>query len=146
MANENLTDANEWLSYAEVDLGVARHLFETYHPRPLTIICFHCQQAAEKAVKALIVLYGNQGGMPKKHDILLLLKQIKNMASIDDKYYNYADMLTPYSVAMRYPNELFLEDYHAEKAISMANEIFDWAKNVIDSNSPTSHNSPTNRN
>ena len=53
MANEYLDDAKEWLSFAEADLGVAEHLNKTYHPKPLEIICFHCQQAAEKAVKSI---------------------------------------------------------------------------------------------
>ena len=119
MANEYLDDAREWLSFAEADLGVAEHLDKTYHPKPLEIICFHCQQAAEKAVKSIIVLNGSQGGIPKKHDLFLLLNQIKNMVSIEEKYYDYADILAPYGVAMRYPNELFLEDRHAEKAIQM---------------------------
>ena len=132
MANEYLDDAKEWLSFAEADLGVAEHLNKTYHPKPLEIICFHCQQAAEKAVKSIIVLNGSQGGIPKKHDLFLLLNQIKNMVSIDEKYYDYADTLAPYGVAMRYPNELFLEDRHAEKAIQMADEFVKWAKLNLD--------------
>ena len=132
MANEYLDDAREWLSFAEADLGVAEHLDKTYHPKPLEIICFHCQQAAEKAVKSIIVLNGSQGGIPKKHDLFLLLNQIKNMVSIDEKYYDYADILAPYGVAMRYPNELFLEERHAEKAIQMANEFVKWAKLNLD--------------
>ena len=132
MANEYLDDAKEWLSFAEADLGVAEHLNKTYHPKPREIICFHCQQAAEKAVKSIIVLNGSQGGIPKKHDLFLLLNQIKNMVSIEENYYDYADILAPYSVAMRYPNELFLEDRHAEKAIQMANEFVKWAKLNLD--------------
>lgn len=132
MANEYLDDAKEWLSFAEADLGVAEHLNKTYHPKPLEIICFHCQQAAEKAVKSIIVLNGSQGGIPKKHDLFLLLNQIKNMVSIDEKYYDYADILAPYGVAMRCPNELFLEERHAEKAIQMANEFVKWAKLNLD--------------
>ncbi|MBR5760262.1 MAG: HEPN domain-containing protein [Thermoguttaceae bacterium] len=105
MANETVLDAKEWLSYAESDLGVADHLFKTYRPKPLEIICFHCQQAAEKAVKSIIVLKGSQGGLPKRHDLFLLLNQVKNMVKIDEKFYDYADVLTPYGIAMRYPNE-----------------------------------------
>ena len=74
---------------------------------------------------------GSQGGLPKKHDLFMLLNQIKNMISIDDKYYDYADMLAPFGVAMRYPNELPLEERHAEKAISMAHEFLEWAKEII---------------
>ena len=51
----------EWLDIAKTDLGVARHLYDTYHPKPLEIICYHCQQAAEKAIKAVIVANGAQG-------------------------------------------------------------------------------------
>ncbi len=131
MDNEYLKDAEEWLSYAKDDLGVAKHLFETYYPQPLSIICYHSQQAAEKAVKSIIVLHGSQGGMPKKHDIFLLLNQIKNMVNIDEKFYDYADILSPYGVAMRYPNELELEIRHAKKATEMAEEFVDWAEVVI---------------
>ncbi len=128
---EVLEEARKWISYASDDLGVAKHLFQTYYPKPLAIICFHCQQASEKAVKALIILYGSQGGMPRKHDIYLLLNQIKNMVQIDEKYYDYADVLAPYGVAMRYPNELSLEERHAEKAIDMAEEFVDWARGIL---------------
>ena len=139
MAEGNMAVAQEWLAYAEADLGVAKHLFRTYQPKPLQIICFHCQQAAEKAVKAVIVLMGSQGGLPKKHDLFLLLKQIQNMISIEEKFYDYADMLSPYGVAMRYPNELPLEERHAEMAINMAREFFEWAKDIITPKAASDH-------
>ena len=62
-------EAVVWLDVAKQDLEVAKHLDETFYPKPLEIICYHCQQSAEKAVKALIIANGSQGGMPKKHDI-----------------------------------------------------------------------------
>ena len=43
-----------WIEFAKTDLGVAKHLDEQYYPKPLEIICYHCQQAAEKAIKAII--------------------------------------------------------------------------------------------
>ena len=51
---------------------------------------------------------------------------------IDKKFYDYADTLAPYGVAMRYPNELLLEERHAEKAIDMAKEFVEWARNAIE--------------
>ena len=122
----------EWLAFAETDLGVARHLYETYRPQPLEIICYHCQQAAEKSIKALIVAYGAQGGMPKLHDLSFLLNQLKNMVEIDERYYDYADELTPYGVAVRYPSELGLEERHAKAALGHAAELLAWAKNVCE--------------
>lgn len=29
------TETTEWLEFAETDLGVAKHLYETYYPKPL---------------------------------------------------------------------------------------------------------------
>jgi HEPN domain-containing protein len=121
----------EWYDMAVMDLGVAKHLDATYYPKPIEIICYHCQQSAEKAVKALIVSYGAEGGMPKLHDISFLLDQIKKKVSIEEKYYDYADTLTPYGVSIRYPNELFLEERHAKEAIRFADEILTWVKSNI---------------
>lgn len=47
----------ECYDMAVIDLRVAKHLEETYRPKPLEIICYLCQQAAEKAIKALIYIW-----------------------------------------------------------------------------------------
>lgn len=124
-------ETKEWYDLAIMDLGVAKHLESTYFPKPIEIICYHCQQAVEKGIKALIMHYGAEGGMPKLHDLSFLLNQIKNNVSIEDKYYDYADTLTPYGVSIRYPNELFLEEKHAKKAIQYADEIIRWVDDII---------------
>lgn len=124
-------ETKEWYDMAVMDLGVARHLDETYRPKPLEIICYHCQQAAEKAIKALIIYYGGEGGMPKLHDLSFLLNQIKNKAYIEDKYYDYADALTPYGVSVRYPNELFLEERHVKEALEFSDEILRWVQSIV---------------
>ena len=120
----------EWLSFAETDLGIAQHLYDRYRPRPLEIVCYHCQQSAEKAIKAVIIAMGAQDGMPKPHDLSFLLNQIKNMTEIDERYYDYADTLTPYGVSVRYPSELEIEDRHAETALRYASELLAWAKSI----------------
>ena len=118
-----------WLAYSKMDYDCAVYLNDApMHPRPLNIICYHCQQAAEKAIKAVIVANGAPGGLPRLHDLAFLLNQLKNIADIDDKYYEYADTLTPYGTSIRYPSELFLEDRHAVTALNYATEILNWAK------------------
>lgn len=59
-----------------------------------------------------------------------LLNLLKDSVDIDEKYYDYADTLTPYGVSVRYPNELYLSESHAKKALLMAKEILIWAKNT----------------
>ena len=121
----------KWLELADLDYGVAEHLLGIYHPIPVEIICYHCQQAAEKAVKALILCFGIADAIPKKHDISYLIDQVKGHIVIDEKYYDYADTLTPYGVAVRYPNELRFEERHARNALNYAGEILTWAKGII---------------
>ena len=116
---------------ADMDLGVAKYLMENYYPKPLEIICYHCKQAAEKAIKALVVSCGTQGGMPKLHDLSFLLNQVKNFVKIEEKYYDYADTLTPYGVSVRYPNEMFLEERHTKEAIQYAEEILEWVYGLM---------------
>ncbi len=126
-------EIRQWFDLAEEDYGVAEHLFRTYSPQPYEIICYHCQQAAEKAIKAVIIAYGAQGGLPKLHDLSFLLDQIKNMVDIDEKIYDYADQLTPYGIAARYPNEMFLEEHHAAEALNMAKKIIEWSETITNS-------------
>lgn len=126
-------EIRKWIDMAEMDYGVAMHLYETYYPKPYEIICYHCQQAAEKVIKGIIMASGTKGGMPKSHDLSFLLNQIKNQISVEDKFYDYADELTPYGVAVRYPNELYLEEHHVKDALKMADELIMWGKKIIDS-------------
>lgn len=44
---DKLQFAQEWFHIAETDLSSAKHL-ASMHPSPFEIICYHCQQAAEK--------------------------------------------------------------------------------------------------
>ena len=69
-----MDEATIWLGFAKTDLGVSKHLMDVYYPKPLEIICYHCQQAAEKAIKAVAIFHGAQGGLPKKHNLSFLLE------------------------------------------------------------------------
>lgn len=104
-----------------------------YYPSSYEIICYHCQQSVEKVIKGIIIESGSKGGMPKSHDLSFLMNQIKKQVSIQDKFYDYADELTPYGVIVRYPSELFLEEHHVRDALKMADEIIRWGKMTIES-------------
>lgn len=47
------------------------------------------------------------------------------------EWYDYANTLTPYGVSIRYPNELFLEEKHAQKATQYANGIIQWVDGIV---------------
>ena len=115
-----------------VDTAVWREI----HPRIVAIskelFCDgYYDSAAEKAIKALIIYHEIPSGIPKVHDLSFLLNQLKDKLVIKEDYYDYADALTPYGVAVRYPNELFLTEKHAHEAIKSAEAIIQWADNLM---------------
>lgn len=121
----------QWFEFAEKDLGVAQHLFDLYHPMPFEIICYLCQQSAEKAIKALYIFTGLPGGVPRTHDLSMLLDQMRKQVHIDDSIYDDADRLTPYAIAGRYPSEIYFDEYGTQKALTSANAIVNWVKTII---------------
>lgn len=121
-------DGKRWLDFAGNDLAVAKHLMKTLHPAPLEIICYHCQQSAEKSIKAVYVALAMPGGIPHKHDLTFLLAQMKHMVPIPEILFDHADELNAYGVVVRYPGELRIEERNASLSICYAEEIMAWAK------------------
>ena len=81
-----------WLEKAWHDLETARRLTES--PRPITdVAVYHCQQAAEKSLKALLV--GRGVAILKTHDLMALLSLC--IASYPDasQWIDAAATLTP---------------------------------------------------
>ena len=130
-------EIQRWFEYADADLGVAKHLLETYHPKPLEIICYHCQQAAEKAIKAMILAFDLPGGIPKKHDLTFLLNQLRGCVTIDSALRRHADMLNSYSIMVRYPAEILIDENTTANSIQYAEEIVNWAKRIVVERMPT---------
>lgn len=114
--------SREWLAYAERDLLSAEHL-TTLHPEPLEIICFHCQQAAEKSLKAYLSFIEIRP--PKTHDLdelLSLSGENKNIQGLRD----YAILLNDYSVIARYPGGgRDIDSHDRDKALQAAKMILE---------------------
>ena len=98
---------------------------------PYEIICYLCQQSAEKALKALYIFTGLPGGVPRTHDLSMLLEQMHKQVQIDDSIYDDADRLTPYATAGRYPSEMYFDEYGTQKALTSAKSIENWVRSII---------------
>ena len=111
----------EWFICADMDFVSAEHLL-TLHPQPLEIICFHCQQAAEKYLKGYLVSKG-ETEPPKTHDLVLLrmecLKSDKDFETIS----RACEVLTRYGVQPRYPNEMEITEKDMQKALEYVKQI-----------------------
>ena len=121
-----------WLEFANADLETADFLYEKQYPRQLEIICYHCQQAGEKAIKAVYIAKEIPGGIPRKHDLWFLLEQMKNVVDIPESIYDAAEKLDPYAIVFRYPGENRVDDYRAKQAIGLAKAIIDWVNQNIE--------------
>ena len=95
--------AAEWLAYADTDLAVAEHN-QTMYPKPLNIICFHCQQAVEKYLKAYLSWRGIKP--PKIHELETLCNMCSAQDNRFDEILKQCVFLSVYGVQPRYPLKL----------------------------------------
>ena len=91
---------------------------------------FHSQQAAEKALKAVLVALGRQP--PRTHSIEHLLYLIEKMGINVEDVWEAAE-LTDYAVEARYPDfeETVTED-EAERALHLAKTVLRWAREKLE--------------
>ena len=132
MAHEHQQDIQAWLDYAATDLSVAHTLFDVHRPQPYEIICYHCQQAAEKAINGLFIFFDLPGGIPKKHDLSFLLNQMQHKTIISKELRQHADMLSVYGIVSRYPNGISVDEGRTRLALQYAESILNWAKELTD--------------
>ena len=88
----------QWLDKAAADFDAAEQL--STHGG---IVAFHCEQAAEKYLKALLVRH--QVEFPKTHDIAKLLDRVATVDVNTAESLRSADSLTPFGVEARYPSD-----------------------------------------
>ncbi len=55
---DNEAVAKEWYKFADMDLAAAEFLKTMVPTTPIEIICYHCQQAAEKYLKGFLASCG----------------------------------------------------------------------------------------
>ena len=92
------SDPHRWIDRARSNLTRAKHIIEGVY---LEDLCFDAQQAAEKAIKAVLIFLGVR--FPRTHDLAELLTLVEKAGwSVPEKV-KRASMLTPYAVESRYP-------------------------------------------
>ena len=111
-----------WLRKAENDLKAIEYLLPLTDV-PTDILCFHCQQAVEKYLKAYLTWMDVR--IKKTHDIANIL----NLCIEKDKDFEELDrikisQLTLYAVEIRYPVE------NPEPTIEDAKKLYNITKRV----------------
>lgn len=114
-----------WLEAAKedercVDVLIEKEIF--------SLACFHCQQAAEKALKALCI---KKRRPAFTHSCIDLLKKLKNMKfTVREEIFEAARKLDPHYIFSRYPNGLSasIKDYYDNK---ISQEARQWMKKIM---------------
>ena len=120
--------ARDWLRYAISDLELAR---TSGTPNVmLESLCYHVQQCAEKAVKAVLV--AGDIPVPRTHSIGLLLDLLpKQMVLPQDMEETAA--LTDYAVMCRYPGDAEpVTESEYERAVHLAEVVLAWARQTVE--------------
>ncbi len=112
----------QWLAKATQDLGLAEHAVED---TPfLGGAVFHCQQAAEKALKAFLTWRGQP--FRKTHQLVELVQACADLDAAFASLSDAAATLTPYAWEYRYPGDF------SEPTTDEAHEAARLARTVLD--------------
>ena len=125
--------SSEWLELAEMDLGAAKYLLGM-RPVPVEIVCYHCEQAAEKFLKGALTRF--QIEPPKTHDLLQLCKMC---CEVDERFAQLVDAcveLTPYGVQIRYPSNLELNETDMHIALRECGMIRAFTQGIFQYSEP----------
>ena len=90
----------EWRLLAERDMAVAEHLAANMRPVPTEIVAFHCQQAAEKYLKGVLVILGEEP--PYIHDLPELCKLAEKHQPSFVGISSHCTIINQFSVQPRY--------------------------------------------
>jgi len=117
----------DWLRYAHSNLELARV------KRPPKVLfeglCFHAQQAVEKALKAVLIAKGIPA--PKTHNIRTLLDLLPPDIILPKEVEDAAS-LTDYAVIIRYPGDFeSVDEEEYKQAVQLAETVVLWAERII---------------
>jgi HEPN domain-containing protein len=120
-------DPREWLNRARSNLVHARlRAPEVY----LEDLCFECQQAAEKALKGLLLWGGLE--FPHTHDLARLIGLLEEAQLRVPDQVKDSVVLTQYASVTRYPGESEpVTETEYDEAVEHAVYVVAWVESII---------------
>jgi len=119
-------DAGRWLASARSDLALVTAGRRSADVLQETL-CYHCQQAVEKSLKALLIAHGVS--FPRTHNVGTLLDLLPGVVVPAAISQEQLRGLTAYAVLARYPGDL--EDVSASEldiAFDVATRVLAWTE------------------
>ena len=124
MLNKKSRYIEEWLLFAKEDLAIAELASKADNIFNRSI-CYHCQQSAEKDLKAYIIFLDLP--LQKTHNLAKLVEQIAEI-DINVKVINeIAITLSEYITSARYPDDFeIISDEESKNAILFSKNIKEY--------------------
>jgi HEPN domain-containing protein len=127
MDDDLYQEIQDWLFKSQRDLESAKVLFEHEF---FDVVVYHCQQSAEKALKAYLVYQGVT--LQKTHNLVVLLESCLDFDLGFEIFRTSAEVLTPYATEFRYPSDIVEPDTsEAEEALTMAESILSFVIKLL---------------
>lgn len=118
-----------WIIKAERDYQTARTMLQA-NPVPTDVVCFHCQQCAEKWIKAFLVF--KDLDIPRTHDLQRLHTLCIQCSTLFEQIEDACILLSDYAVEIRYIDDWrdipFVE---AQEALKQAEKIKEFIRRFI---------------
>ena len=118
-----MSETDKWMNMALHDLETSEYNLEG---NILDVSAFYCQQAVEKALKALYIK--EYGKLIRTHDLLFLAKKL----NLPGDLIEICDEINPFYIGTRYPD--MYEEYtqkEVEEAINKVRGVIEWVKKKI---------------
>ncbi len=116
-------EVKNWLIKALNDYKTAEKLLSLPEKEIITdTLCFHCQQAVEKLLKAFLVQ--NKIEFERTHSLEYLIKLCSSVDKSFESLYGITKKLAFYAIEIRYPDEFYIP------SVEEAKEAFRNAKEV----------------
>lgn len=109
----------EWIQKAEADYATAQREFKVADRPNYDDVCFHCQQCAEKNLKAAMCEKDIRFG--KIHDLVSLLGQIVEFFPNLENFREDLAYLSDFAIIYRYPGE-FADQIDARKQCNVVKD------------------------
>ena len=118
---DNADIIGDWIRLAGDDLRLADHSAQTMWPVPLELVCYHCQQSAEKYLKVFLISQGKTP--PNIHDLPQLLKMCREKNPNFAELAQVCSLLTGYGTQPRYPMEVKINEEDMKRALAGAKKV-----------------------
>jgi HEPN domain-containing protein len=120
-------DPREWLNRARSNLVQAKAKRKGVY---LEDLCFHAQQATEKAIKALLIKLDVD--FPYVHDLAELLTLVEKAGQEVPASIRQAEPLSKFAVFTRYPGiGPSIKEKEYRETVEIAARVINWAENII---------------